>query len=1053
MVPWQARVPGPGGGPGLPHLIPRHHDELDLSTWVPSNSGLPPELLVYLRAMSASAADAEVICDRVRGFQSVIRGLKSGKPDGATTSVIQEAISLLSSFIQYSEVTATLIRLEGGTKLLLKVLKTYASSERVLIAAASKVLCRCCISSTIIQQGIVKEKGFATILLNVCNSNSKEANIMGPLFDAMMLLSRYSKGAQQLAGGTLILLCKEALVNFLGTWNVFGSVVKVLKNISKHEGPCSVLSRSDETVKLLLGVMRLLTRLPEQRKILKRTSRTLWLLNRHILSPLPEFEPIWRHPSRDAPHLNILSAMDADVPRHQELFPEDYGGARLPAQGQAPRPSYLPPVTVRPIMYPPDSAPPTAADVAACIAASGNLGQMHDLRRIVHPEGLINRRVYLSTTGNESLPSSNILEPNGSQYLEEGLASMSLNSRTVSEMGGVGDETGGLSGSGGKRSGGRKGGSRGNSGNSERSQAPSELASVSSAPPKDAASASMPPPLEFSSAFESGNLRAAMQFSSAFESGNLRGAMQVYSNEYDLLLASDLNDRSDGGNLCQWFFFSVSNVTPGISYKFNLVNFRKKESLFSQGKLPLVCMGKPLVSTPRLSSARASNPWSVWASPLAPPLCGSRRQALEQRPQAHHPDPDPPVPDHERESQNMDSKVSSTDASKKAGAGGAGGAKTAGSIKEVYGPGPSDVGPGLYCSTFTLQFEASGTYYIASCYPYTYTDLQHHLDSLSERVNKAMADTAAEAQQPPALPFFVRSTLCHSLSGNHSELLTITDFSVPLDVLRQRECIMLTARGILDFLTSDHPTAQTLRSSFIFKIMPMLNPDGVINGSYRCSLAGCDMNRSWDKPVKWTHCTVYHTKKVLQQLAAAGKLALYVDIHGHSNKEDTFFYGCEPNLMGISASAKDARPNQPGEMDPSASSQSNQATASFKGGSAGSGMAIQGSGYAQPTSSFQSQSLPAAAPQVGGAAGLSGGGGSCATQPPAQPAALSARLSARLRVRMLPYLASRISPDFSMPKCSFRIRKAKLSAARVTSRISPDFSMPKSSFRIRKAKL
>ncbi len=27
---------------------------------------------------------------------------------------------------------------------------------------------------------------------------------------------------------------------------------------------------------------------------------------------------------------------------------------------------------------------------------------------------------------------------------------------------------------------------------------------------------------------------------------------QVYDNEYDLFLASDLNDRSEGGNLCQW---------------------------------------------------------------------------------------------------------------------------------------------------------------------------------------------------------------------------------------------------------------------------------------------------------------------------------------------------------------------------------------------------------------------------------------------------------------------------------------------------------------------
>ena len=28
----------------------------------------------------------------------------------------------------------------------------------------------------------------------------------------------------------------------------------------------------------------------------------------------------------------------------------------------------------------------------------------------------------------------------------------------------------------------------------------------------------------------------------------------------------------------------------------------------------------------------------------------------------------------------------------------------------------------------------------------------------------------------------------------------------------------------------------------------MVNPDGVIHGNYRCSLAGCDLNRRWKKP-------------------------------------------------------------------------------------------------------------------------------------------------------------------------------------------------------------
>jgi hypothetical protein len=37
-------------------------------------------------------------------------------------------------------------------------------------------------------------------------------------------------------------------------------------------------------------------------------------------------------------------------------------------------------------------------------------------------------------------------------------------------------------------------------------------------------------------------------------------------------------------------------------------------------------------------------------------------------------------------------------------------------------------------------------------------------------------------------------------------------------------------RGTINFLLSEKPAAQALRDMYIFKIVPMLNPDGVING-------------------------------------------------------------------------------------------------------------------------------------------------------------------------------------------------------------------------------
>ena len=53
-------------------------------------------------------------------------------------------------------------------------------------------------------------------------------------------------------------------------------------------------------------------------------------------------------------------------------------------------------------------------------------------------------------------------------------------------------------------------------------------------------------------------------------------------------------------------------------------------------------------------------------------------------------------------------------------------------------------------------------------------------------------------------------------------------------------------KGVLDFLTDpDDPEAKLLRDMFVFKVVPMLNPDGVIAGNNRTCLLGRDMNREF----------------------------------------------------------------------------------------------------------------------------------------------------------------------------------------------------------------
>jgi hypothetical protein len=98
-------------------------------------------------------------------------------------------------------------------------------------------------------------------------------------------------------------------------------------------------------------------------------------------------------------------------------------------------------------------------------------------------------------------------------------------------------------------------------------------------------------------------------------------------------------------------------------------------------------------------------------------------------------------------------------------------------------------------------------------------------------------------------------------------------------------------KGVIDFLISDAPEAKALRDQFVFKIIPMLNPDGVINGNYRCSLLGCDLNRRWKYPSEMLHPTIFHTKSLILQFAKERPLALFCDLHGHSKRKNVFMYG------------------------------------------------------------------------------------------------------------------------------------------------------------------
>ncbi|KAJ8782954.1 hypothetical protein J1605_009562 [Eschrichtius robustus] len=91
----------------------------------------------------------------------------------------------------------------------------------------------------------------------------------------------------------------------------------------------------------------------------------------------------------------------------------------------------------------------------------------------------------------------------------------------------------------------------------------------------------------------------------------------------------------------------------------------------------------------------------------------------------------------------------------------------------------------------------------------------------------------------------------------------------------------------------DSSDAQLLRDTFIFKVVPMLNPDGVIVGNYRYSLAGWDLNCNYTSLLKESFPSVWYTRNMICRLMEKREVILYCDLHGHSKKENIFMYGCD----------------------------------------------------------------------------------------------------------------------------------------------------------------
>lgn len=59
---------------------------------------------------------------------------------------------------------------------------------------------------------------------------------------------------------------------------------------------------------------------------------------------------------------------------------------------------------------------------------------------------------------------------------------------------------------------------------------------------------------------------------------------------------------------------------------------------------------------------------------------------------------------------------------------------------------------------------------------------------------------------------------------------------------------------------------------FVFKLVPMLNPDGVIVGNYRTSLSGVDLNRVYKSPQADLFPTIHSIKGMIKKFMKERKV-------------------------------------------------------------------------------------------------------------------------------------------------------------------------------------
>eukprot|EP00937_MAST-01D_sp_MAST-1D-sp2_P004378 g4378.t1 len=181
----------------------------------------------------------------------------------------------------------------------------------------------------------------------------------------------------------------------------------------------------------------------------------------------------------------------------------------------------------------------------------------------------------------------------------------------------------------------------------------------------------------------------------------------------------------------------------------------------------------------------------------------------------------------------------------------------------------------------------------------------------------ASASKSRDSGQDPIE--FRRELLCTTPLGRRVDMLCITanDGSAPEP--ERKPIVLITARvhpsetpasfccdALLSALLGRSAVARALRRTFDFRVVPMLNPDGVALGHARCCAAGHDLNRCYGEAMELVLSGSGSDSTMPQIVALCSLVARWrregrlcaergavVDMHAHTQKRGVFVYGNE----------------------------------------------------------------------------------------------------------------------------------------------------------------